>query len=70
MSSSNHDWTTIAGVLVGILTTKPLIFYYINVKSPPKSKSENFLSGKRGEGGRDRQREREIDRDRERESKT
>jgi hypothetical protein len=41
----------------GILTTKPLIFYYVNVKLP--NLDLNFLSGKGGRGW-----EREIERKR------
>ena len=69
MSLSNQDWATMAGILVGILTTKPLIFFLLYKCEVTKlgSKAGNFLSGKRGGGGggeRDRQIEREIDRKR------
>jgi hypothetical protein len=51
-----------AGILVGILTTKPLIFYFINVKSPYLDLKQ-VISYLEREGERERQREREIDRE-------
>ena len=62
MSLSNQDWATMAGILVGNLTTKPLIFFLLYKCEVTKlgSKAGNFLSGKReGEGG---ERERDWDR--------
>ena len=52
MSLSNSDWETLAGILVRILTTKPLIFfYYINVKSPNLDLKQEISYLKReGEG--------------------
>jgi hypothetical protein len=44
-----------AGILVGNLTTKPLIFYLLYKCEVTKlgSKAGNFLSGKREGGGRE-----------------
>ncbi len=66
MSSSNHDWKTMAG----ILTTKPLIFYYKNVKLPSMDLKQGISYIEReGDGWGESDREIEIDRNRERESK-
>jgi hypothetical protein len=67
----NQDWATMTRILVRILTTKPLIFYYINMKLSNLDLKQEISSLEReGEGETERHREREIDRDRERESKT
>ncbi len=68
MSLSNHDWETMAGILVGILTTKPLIFfYYINMKSPNFDLKQGISYLEReGERQRDRETERQRDRETER----
>jgi hypothetical protein len=63
MSLSNHE--TMAGVLVGILTTKPLTFLLYKCKvTKLGSKAMNFFSGKRRRGG-ERQREKERERHKE-----
>jgi hypothetical protein len=52
------------GSLVGILTTKPLIFLLYKCEvATLGSKAGKFLSGKRGGGGRVRERKRESERD-------
>jgi hypothetical protein len=58
-----------ARILVGILTTKPLIFYLIHKCEVAKlgSTAGNFFSGNRGEGGeRDREKESEKETEKER----
>jgi hypothetical protein len=56
-----------AVILVGILTTKPLIFLLYKCEvTKLGSKAGNFLSGKRGGVGRERQRKIEKEREKER----
>jgi hypothetical protein len=58
--------------MAGVLTTKPLIFYYKNVKLPNLDLKQGISYMERegdGWGGGESERETDIDRNRERESK-
>jgi hypothetical protein len=65
MSLSKLDWATMTGILVG--TTKPFIFYYINVKSPNLYLKQGILCLEREGRGEDRETERKRNRQRKRE---
>jgi hypothetical protein len=68
MSLSNYDWETMAGILVGILTAKPLIFYYINVKLPnlDLELGISYLEREGEQRERDREKERYTETEKER----